>query len=113
LAKIKSVAEFFETLSLGYKATIPNTYIDVRGQELADQGYTMTEEVSLNSDVQDQPTSPELITNIASTAGASKINSLQNGLLMRSDLHATFDNYRFSINPDVSIFEKDALNDPY
>ncbi len=32
--------------------------------------------------------------------GAS-INSVQNGLLLRSDLHADFDNYFVSINPDV------------
>ena len=30
------------------------------------------------------------------------INSVQNGLLMRSDLHQEFDAYIFSINPDVS-----------
>jgi HNH endonuclease len=31
------------------------------------------------------------------------INSVQNGLLLRSDLHQLFDYYDFSINPDVSI----------
>lgn len=30
------------------------------------------------------------------------INLVHNGLLMRSDLHKDFDNYLFSINPDVS-----------
>jgi hypothetical protein len=40
------------------------------------------------------------ITNMAS--GSSTINSTQNGLLMRSDIHTLFDQYLFSINPDVS-----------
>ena len=31
------------------------------------------------------------------------INSVQNGLLLRSDIHQLFDSYDFSINPDVSI----------
>lgn len=30
-----------------------------------------------------------------------KINSVQNGILLRSDLHQLFDQYAFSINPDV------------
>lgn len=32
-----------------------------------------------------------------------KINSVQNGLLLRSDIHQHFDSLRFSINPDVSL----------
>jgi HNH endonuclease len=43
------------------------------------------------------------ITNIDSVVGSSKINSIQNGLLLRGDLHTRFDQYLFSINPDVSI----------
>jgi hypothetical protein len=31
------------------------------------------------------------------------INSVQNGLLLRSDIHQLFDGYIFSINPDVCI----------
>ena len=31
----------------------------------------------------------------------SAINSVQNGILLRSHIHALFDNYHFSINPDV------------
>ena len=31
------------------------------------------------------------------------INSVQNGLLLRSDIHQRFDMYWFSINPDVSV----------
>jgi HNH endonuclease len=31
------------------------------------------------------------------------INSVQNGLLLRSDIHQLFDSYDFSVNPDVSI----------
>jgi HNH endonuclease len=30
------------------------------------------------------------------------INSVQNGLLLRSDIHQLFDSYNLSINPDVS-----------
>lgn len=29
------------------------------------------------------------------------INSVQNGILLRSDIHTFFNNYLFSINPDV------------
>jgi hypothetical protein len=32
-----------------------------------------------------------------------KINSVQNGLLLSSDIHQLFDTYQFSINPDVCI----------
>ena len=42
------------------------------------------------------------ITNMDGVTGVSRINSIQNGLLMRADLHLDFDNYLFSINPDVS-----------
>lgn len=31
------------------------------------------------------------------------INSVQNGLLLRSDIHQLFDFYDFSINPDVCV----------
>ena len=40
--------------------------------------------------------------NIHPTTGGS-INSVQNGLLLRTDLHILFDSYVFSINPDVSM----------
>jgi len=33
-----------------------------------------------------------------------KINSVQNGLLLRSDIHQLFDTYFISINPDVCIY---------
>ena len=33
-----------------------------------------------------------------------KINSVQNGLLLRSDIHQFFDKYLFLINPDVCIY---------
>jgi predicted restriction endonuclease len=36
-------------------------------------------------------------------ARGEPINSVQNGLLLRSDIHILFDNYAFSINPDVCI----------
>ena len=41
------------------------------------------------------------ITNMDETTGLSKINSVQNGLLMARDLHAAFDQCFFSVNPDV------------
>lgn len=34
--------------------------------------------------------------------GVSKINSVQNGLLVRTDIHKLFDQYLISIDPDVS-----------
>jgi hypothetical protein len=36
-------------------------------------------------------------------AGAS-INSVQNGILLRSNIHVLFDSYEISINPDVCPF---------
>ncbi|KAK9318770.1 HNH endonuclease-domain-containing protein [Lipomyces orientalis] len=42
------------------------------------------------------------ITNMDGVVGRSKINSLQNGLLMSENLHTRFDQYLFSINPDDS-----------
>ena len=44
------------------------------------------------------------ITNMDDAPGRSKINSVQNGLLMKEDVHTLFDQYLFSINPDVSSF---------
>lgn len=41
------------------------------------------------------------ITNPPATGGS--INSVQNGLLLRADLHQLFDSYALSINPDVCI----------
>ena len=35
------------------------------------------------------------------SATGGSINSVQNGLLLRADLHILFDNYVFSIDPDV------------
>jgi hypothetical protein len=43
------------------------------------------------------------ITNMES--GSSRINSVQNGLLMSENLHTQFDQYLFSINPDVRNLE--------
>ncbi|KAN0068143.1 hypothetical protein V8E54_013713 [Elaphomyces granulatus] len=37
---------------------------------------------------------------ITSVTGASKINSVQNGLLMSSNFHSRFDQYLIGINPD-------------
>lgn len=41
------------------------------------------------------------ISDMDNTAGASKINSVQNGTLMTASLHSRFDQYLFTINPDV------------
>ncbi|KAN0073409.1 hypothetical protein V8E54_008629 [Elaphomyces granulatus] len=40
------------------------------------------------------------ITNMDSVTGSSKINSIQNGLLLSNEIHDAFDQYLFSINPD-------------
>lgn len=40
-----------------------------------------------------------LITNVSD--GSDAINSVQNGLMLRNDLHSLFDSYILSINPDV------------
>ena len=42
------------------------------------------------------------ITDMDDTNGSSKINSLQNGLLLRNDIHQMFDQYLIAVNPDVS-----------
>lgn len=42
------------------------------------------------------------ITNMDGDVGVSRMNSTQNGLLMDTTLHGFFDQYLFSINPDVS-----------
>jgi hypothetical protein len=44
------------------------------------------------------------VTNMLNEVGASRINSTQNGLLLRSDIHRLFDSYMISINADVSNF---------
>lgn len=36
-------------------------------------------------------------------ARGGSINSVQNGLLLRCDIHVLFDTYGFSINPDIGI----------
>jgi len=38
------------------------------------------------------------------TESAGSINSVQNGMLLRNDIHALFDSYEFSINPDVCTY---------
>jgi hypothetical protein len=51
---------------------------------------------------------------VPSTTGGS-INSVQNGLLLRADIHQHFDGYFFSINPDVCIYNlcKDTAANPF
>ena len=49
------------------------------------------------SRITDTATLPEL-------GGPTKIDSIQNVILLRSDLHDAWDNYRFAVNPDVCIF---------
>ncbi|KAF8429546.1 hypothetical protein EV426DRAFT_125620 [Tirmania nivea] len=47
------------------------------------------------------------------TNRSSKINSLQNGMLLREDIHTLFDQYLISVNPDdnykVTVFDDDNL----
>ncbi|OJD21951.1 hypothetical protein ACJ73_06707 [Blastomyces percursus] len=45
---------------------------------------------------------------MANEVGASRINSTQNGLLLRSDVHDLFNSYMLSINPDVNILGVDG-----
>src|SRR5436190_23853462 len=49
------------------------------------------------------------ITNRDDVVGSSKINSIQNGLLMTGGLDTHFDQYLFSINPDVSILQLELV----
>ncbi|RPB17916.1 hypothetical protein L211DRAFT_889904 [Terfezia boudieri ATCC MYA-4762] len=53
------------------------------------------------------------ITDMDDTNGVSKINSLQNGILLRVDIHQLFDQYLISVNPDdgykVVVFDDDHL----
>ena len=43
------------------------------------------------------------VTDMDDTTDASKIDSVQNGLLMSRALHTCFEQYLFSVNPDVGI----------
>ena len=43
------------------------------------------------------------ITDMDNTVGNTKINSVQNGFLLREDIHSLFDHYLISVNPDVSL----------
>lgn len=48
---------------------------------------------------------PSLITDVASIralGGPTKIDSIQNTILMKSDLHDMWNNYEFGVNPDIS-----------
>lgn len=45
------------------------------------------------------------ITDMDDTTGASKINSLQNGILLTTNIHKLFDQYLLSVNPDVSVID--------
>ena len=50
---------------------------------------------------------PSRITDPASLpefGGPTKIDSIQNVILLRSDLHDAWDNYEFAVDPDVCIF---------
>ncbi|OBT76810.1 hypothetical protein VF21_04524 [Pseudogymnoascus sp. 05NY08] len=44
--------------------------------------------------------------------GESGINSVQNGILLRSDVHELFDTFRIAINPDRGYKTYSFLNDP-
>ena len=43
------------------------------------------------------------------TPSDGMINSVQNGILLRSDIHTIFDAYEVAINPDVRIAEFSSL----
>ena len=50
---------------------------------------------------------PSLITDPApliEVGGPTKIDSIQNVILLRSDLHDAWDSYRIAVNPDVCRF---------
>ncbi|KAG0137886.1 HNH endonuclease-domain-containing protein [Tuber indicum] len=51
------------------------------------------------------------VTDLDDTSGVSKINSLQNGLLLRQHIHGLFDQYLISVNPDdnykITVFDLD------
>ncbi|KAH8147936.1 uncharacterized protein LAJ45_08037 [Morchella importuna] len=53
------------------------------------------------------------ITDMDDTNGVSKINSLQNGFMLRRDIHGDFDQYLLSVNPDdnykIVVFDEDLL----
>ncbi|RPB03499.1 hypothetical protein L873DRAFT_1841125 [Choiromyces venosus 120613-1] len=53
------------------------------------------------------------ITDMEDAVGISKINSLQNRFLLRSDIHQLFDQYLISVNPDdnykIVVFDDDYL----
>ncbi|RPB13388.1 hypothetical protein P167DRAFT_544720 [Morchella conica CCBAS932] len=53
------------------------------------------------------------ITDMEDTFGVSKINSCQNGFLLKADVHQAFDQYRVSVNPDdnykIVVFSIDML----
>ncbi|RPB28070.1 hypothetical protein L211DRAFT_860397 [Terfezia boudieri ATCC MYA-4762] len=49
------------------------------------------------------------ITDMDDTNGSSKINSLQNGMLLPSNIHQMFDQYLISVNPDIIVFDEDYL----
>jgi len=50
------------------------------------------------------------ITDMDGTIGVSKINSVQNGFLLREHVHSLFDQYLVSVNPDVSICFNEICN---
>jgi len=47
------------------------------------------------------------ITDMDNTTGVTKINSYQNGFLLYGGYHTDFDNYLFSVNPDITVFDDD------
>jgi hypothetical protein len=48
------------------------------------------------------------VTNMPNEIAASRINSTQNGLLLKRDIHPLFDSYKVSINPNVSELESSS-----
>jgi HNH endonuclease len=42
--------------------------------------------------------------------GPLKIDSIQNVIILRSDLHEKWDNYEFGCNPDVGYHARNVIN---
>jgi len=51
------------------------------------------------------------ITDMDDMTGVSRINSCQNGFLLRGDIHTDFNNYLVSVNPDVNELRQICYSD--
>ena len=56
---------------------------------------------------------PNLITDSAplvDLGGSTKIDSIQNAIFLRGDLHNAWDSYMFAVHPDVCIFHLSTVS---